>query len=224
MTAEPAPRAASRGRPQKLEPRLIAITDRTVATAAATLARFERLARAARPFTVLFQLRDHDLSGRERLEFGRALRALSAAEQQCFQVNDRCDLAVLLGADAVHLGERSVSAAEARKVVGAELYVSRACHDPEGELERGVDAWVLSPIFGERKGRAPLGVEGVHRLAERCRTAGGGGGGAVFALGGVTAEDVSECRKSGAWGVAAIGAVLGEAEPTVLLQALGILR
>ena len=55
-------------------PRLIAITDRGVATALETLARFERLARAARPGSVMLQLRDPGLAARERLAFGRALR------------------------------------------------------------------------------------------------------------------------------------------------------
>ena len=232
MKRDTASLLSSPGAPQKIEPRLIAITDRSLATAAETLARFERLARAARPCSVLFQLRDHELSGRERLEFGRALRALCTAAEQWFQVNDRCDLALLLGADGVHLGERSVSAADARRLLGPGAFVSRACHDAERELEAGVDAWVLSPIFAERKGREPLGVQGVRRLVERCRAVGEGHGAGgsghtpatVFGLGAISAENAGDCRDAGAEGVAAMGAVLGEAGAEPMLAALGILR
>lgn len=208
-------------------PRLIAMTDRTLATADETLRRFERVARAARPFTVMFQLRDRELSARERLAFGRDLRALCASQQQWFQVNDRCDLAVLLGADAVHLGEASVSAKDARAIVGAHAFVTRACHDPECDSEAGVDAWVLSPIFAERKGRGALGVGAVAKLKARVQVDGTSGAttaAAVYALGGVIAAEGATCLEQGARGVAVIGAILTEGGPERLLDALAIGR
>jgi len=201
---------------RRVEPRLLAITDRTVASAEDTLRRFERVARAARPHTVMFQLRDHALSARERLAFGRELRALCLTEQQWFQVNDRCDFAVLLAADALHLGEASVAVTDARRIVGASMFVSRACHAPEVTLETGVDAWVLSPIFAERKGRGALGSDALAQCARRREAP------RVIALGGVTAENAAECLRLGAQGVAAIGAVLSVSEPESLLDALGI--
>ena len=203
--------------PERIGPRLIALTDRSVATAAETLTRFERVARTARPYSVMFQLRDRELPAAERLAFGRELRALCTRERQWFQVNDRCDLAVLLGADGVHLGEASVTTADARRVVGAGAFVSRACHDPECALDTSVDAWVLSPVFEERKGRAALGVGAVSRLASRC-----GDAVAVFGLGGVTAANAADCVRNGGVGVAVIGAVLTVGEPERLLEALGI--
>jgi thiamine-phosphate pyrophosphorylase len=208
--AEPAPGA------RRVEPRLIAITARAVAGAGETLRRFERLARAARPHTVMFQLRDRELSARERLTFGRELGALCRAEQQWFQVNDRCDLAALLEADALHLGEASVAVADARRIVGASMFVSRACHAPDAALETGVSAWVLSPIFAERKGRGALGLDALAQCARRHEEP------RVFALGGVTAENAAECLRRGAQGVAVIGAVLAVPEPEPLLDALGI--
>ncbi len=209
----PEPAAGAR----RIEPRLVAITERTLLGADDTLRRFERVARAARPYTVMFQLRDRELSGRERFAFGRELGALCRAERQWFQVNDRSELAVLLEADALHLGEASVAASDARRVVGERMFVSRACHEPDLALEPGVDAWVLSPIFERRKGRGALGGEALSGLAARCR-----GVAQVIALGGIHPENAGECLRLGASGVAAIGAVLTAAEPEPLLDALGI--
>lgn len=205
--------------PERIEPRLIAITDRAVASASETLRRFERVARAARPFSVMFQLRDRELPAAERLAFGRELRVLCASERQWFQVNDRCDLAQLLAADGVHLGETSVTAEDARRLVGARAFVSRACHDPECALEPGVDAWVLSPVFQARKGRSALGVTAVSRLVTRC-----GDSPHVYALGGVSQENAAACLRSGAAGVAVVGALLAVEEPRMLVEALGIAR
>jgi thiamine-phosphate pyrophosphorylase len=195
-----------------VSPRLIAITDRSLASFAETCARFERVARAAQPGSVLFQLRDRELPARERLELGRELGALAKAEGQGFQVNDRLDLALLLEADAVHLGEGSVPAVDARRVIGRACFLTRACHDPARAVEAGVDAWLVSPIAAARKGRAPLGL-GVF-----------GGGRKLYALGGITAENARECRAAGAVGVAVVGAVLAEPDPLPLLRALDIAR
>lgn len=206
-------------------PRLIAITDRQVATAEQTLARFEHLARAARPRSVLFQLRDRELSARERLAFGQQLKALSVAADQGFQVNDRLDLALLLGADAVHLGESSVVAADARRLLGAACFVTSACHEPEGAVDVGVDGWLVSPVAAERKGRPPLGLGVLRDFHARWLAAAGTRGlPALYALGGVDAGNARACLDAGATGVAVIGAALAALDPLPLLRALDIAR
>jgi thiamine-phosphate pyrophosphorylase len=213
------------GAVERAAPRLLVPTDRSVASATETLRRFEHVARAATPFSVMFQLRDRELAAAERLAFGRELRALCTAEAQWFQLNDRCDLAVLLDADGVHLAEASIAAADARRIVGPGSFISRACHEQEGALEKDVDAWVLSPIFAQRKGRGALGIEALVKLRERCRASARAEGvePRVFALGGVSARTAASCLAAGAAGVVAIGAVFG-GDVDALLAALGISR
>src|SRR5947207_2584141 len=100
-------------------PRLVAITDLSVLPPDAMLARLSRLAQSARSGTLALLLRDHAASGKQRLRFGEELRAIAREQGQELWVADRLDLALLLEADAVHLGEASVSAAVARKVLPA---------------------------------------------------------------------------------------------------------
>lgn len=206
-------------------PRLIALSDRSVAPAAVTLARFERLVHDARPGTVMLQLRDRELPVRERLAFGRELRALTTSAGQLFQVNDRLDLAALLRADAVHLGEGSVAALDARRLVGEGPLITRACHAAGDVTESGVDGWLVSPLLAPRKGQAALGLGflgGLH--AQAPAAAGSPGRPYLYALGGVTAENAAACLAAGATGVAVIGAVLGVQSALPLLAALGIAR
>jgi thiamine-phosphate pyrophosphorylase len=203
-------------------PRLIAITDLTRAGAERSLARYERLVRAARPGSVVLMLREPGLGGAERLAFGRALVRLAHEHQQLFQVNDRLDFAALLAADALHLGEASVSVSDARRIVGPRAFVTRACHEPERAGELGVDGVLLSPILEARKGRPALGLSGLER-ARRALEASGDAA-LLFALGGVDARSAKSCLDAGADGVAAIGAVLFEPEPEALLAALGSAR
>lgn len=197
-----------------IAPRLIAITDTSVAPAASLVKRLESLCRRARPGSVLVQLRDPALSIRERRELGAALRAVTRELGQLFAVNDRLDLALLLEADGLHLGEHGVETRDARRLVG-ELWISRALHDPHAAID--ADAVLLSPVCAPRKGRPALGFEALRACRARL-----GSGVRLYALGGVDAESARVCLEHGADGVAAIGAALDERSAGKLLEALGI--
>ena len=204
-----------------IAPRLIAITDTTVAPLGVLEARIEMLCALAAPGSVLVQLRDLALPTRARIDLGVRLRALTRRSAQLLSVNDRVDLAVLLEADALHLGESGVSTADARRVVG-DLWISRALHDPARAPDLDADALLLSPVIAARKGRSALGLEGLSRcrrlLARRSSPP------ALFALGGIRAESARACLDAGAQGVAVIGAVLGGAPLEPLVAAVGAAR
>jgi thiamine-phosphate pyrophosphorylase len=200
-----------------LRPRLIAVTDTTVAPRGVLEARLEVLLRAAAPGSVMVQLRDRQLPDRDRIALGHELRALTRRHRQLFAVNDRCDLAFLLDTDGLHLGEQSISPEDARKLVGS-LWISRACHDPSRAEPLGADAVVLAPVLAPRKGASALGLGAI--AAARGGLAGSST--LLYALGGVDAASAPACLAAGADGVAAIGAVLDGRDVLSLLDALGI--
>jgi len=204
---------------REIVPVLMVITDESVASRGLLVERLERVLAQARPRTVLVQLRDPTLTVRARRALGARLRALCTRHDQWLAVNDRVDLACILGADGVHLGEHSVAPADARTLLPY-AFVSHACHDFETLDVVGSDAAVLSPVVAPRKGRAPLGIAALRRARElldsrRSTTL-------LYALGGVDASSASACVQSGATGVAVIGAALDGRDPAPLLQALGI--
>jgi thiamine-phosphate pyrophosphorylase len=202
-------------------PRLVAISDRRSASASTTLERFDELGRLARPRSVVFQLRDLELGARERRVFAGEMSRVARKTEQFFVVNDRVDLAVLSGADGVHLGERGVDTPDARKLLDAKAFVSRACHDPAEVASLEADAVLLSPILAARKGRPALGLDALSRAKGELERAGRKT--LLFALGGVSANDAAACVAAGAWGVAVIGAVL-RGEASELVRVLGLLR
>jgi thiamine-phosphate pyrophosphorylase len=201
-------------------PRLIAFTDLEVAPKEALLERAERASAAAEPESVLFVLRDKERPTRERLELGRALAALARRTGQRFGVADRLDLALLLDAGAIHLGEGSVETADARRLLGGRTFVTRAVHAPEAAPLTEADGVVFSPVIEPRKGKPAWGLGGLLHAREKL----GSRGPALYALGGVSAENAAACLASGATGVAVIGALFGSDDPTPLLGALAILR
>jgi thiamine-phosphate pyrophosphorylase len=202
-------------------PRLIVFTDATRAAASTMLARFDELGRRAVAGSVLFSLRDYQLSARSRWQLALELAALAARREQSLGVADRADLARAVGSSACHLPERGLRVADARRYLGGRVFLSQACHDPAAVGGAELDAQLLSPIFAAKKGRSALGIP---TLAQAARAAQANPGGpALFALGGVEAGNARACLTAGAAGVAVIGAALAP-DPTPLLEALGILR
>jgi thiamine-phosphate pyrophosphorylase len=211
-----------------IAPAIIAITDTERGPFERWLAQLELLLALAASDRVLVMLRDRQLSARERMNLGQRLRALTRHHGQRLSVNDRLDLAVLIDADAVHLSESSVSARDARAFArgrGRSFWISRALHQPEDTAQADADAVLLSPIAEARKGRSALGVAGIEAArAARERRASEQGACALYALGGIDANNAAACVQAGADGVALIGALLEPGAPWALVDQLGVRR
>ncbi len=199
-----------------LAPRLVVLTEVAGRSADLVLKRVGRAAELARPGALLMVLRDYSLTARARLELGHELARIRARTGQALGVADRVDLAWLLRADAVHLGESSLAARDVRSLLPG-VWLSRAHHG--GEAPDDVDALLVAPVFAPRHGRAALGVEALAELRRRV-----GASLMLHALGGVTEHSAREALVHGADGVAVIGRVLDGDDPTALLEALAILR
>lgn len=198
-------------------PRLIAITDVTQFGEAQTLVAFERLCFAARPRSVCVQLR-LDGTAQAQLELGHHLRRICVESEQTLSVNDRFDVALALELSAVHLKSKSVPAAEVRRLWadrGWPLWMSQAWHAEDEPAPVDVDALVVSPVMGARKGRRPLGPARLGQCVRAVELD-------VYALGGIEAAYVRENLAAGARGVAAIGACY--LQPLPLVRELGIIR
>jgi len=197
---------------------LIVFSDVRCAERSLMLGRFAELGRRAHGGSVLFCLRDYQLSARARLELARELSGLAAHSEQSFGVADRADLARALDCRAFHLPERGISPADARRYLGPRVFLSQACHDPSLGVAPELDAQLLSPIFEVRKERPALGLAALERAQRQSA-----GRPALFALGAVSASNAAACVAARAAGVAVIGAALAP-DPAPLLGALGILR
>ncbi|MBX3181865.1 MAG: thiamine phosphate synthase [Polyangiaceae bacterium] len=184
-------------------------------------ARLSRLLTLAKPGSVVVQLRDRELSAAARLALARELRAETASAGQRLVINDRLDLALLVGADGLHLPEAGLPIEAVRERCPT-LWLSAARHSlsPLGDSPASgalPDAWVLSPIVSPRKGRPALGLTALAAAREELQAP-------VYALGGVTAASAAACLAHGACGVAVMGAVMDPGEDLpALLAALSIL-
>ena len=160
------------------------------------------------------QLRDPEIPVRALRRFGEALRQATRAVGARLIVNDRVDLALLLEADGVHLGRRSMAVGDARALLGQGAWISTSAHgieDVVAAARAGADAALLSPIFASPGKGPPLGPEALGEA--RAVLAREGLSLVVFALGGVTSRNAGLCFAAGADGVAAIR---GDVEATLV--------
>lgn len=117
-------------------------------------------------------------------------------------VNDRIDVALVAGADGVHLRADGPPVSAVRKIVPAGFLIGRSAHNDE-EIDRaeGADYLVFGTVFAtpSKPGVSGQGLLALQRAARRFR-------GPVLAIGGVTPANAAEVIAAGAAGYAAIGA------------------
>lgn len=147
------------------------------------------------------------------LEAVRRIAALAAGRALVI-VNDRADLALLGGADGVHLGEEDLPVAEARRLVGSALLVGRTVRDLEAArraLSEGADHLGYGPIFPSRTKPlevAPRGLAGLAALCAAVRAP-------VVAISGIDLSNVGEVSGAGAACAAVIGDLFAHGDPGV---------
>jgi thiamine-phosphate pyrophosphorylase len=187
------------------------ITDLSTVSETAVFERLRRAADLPAPARahLEIQLREKQLPARDLLRLAEQLRAATADLGARLIVNDRVDIAVLVGADGVHLGRASMSIAQARSLLGRDTWVSRSAHsvgDVVAAAADGANATLLSPIFASPGKGTPLGPGALSEARAALQAAGLSL--TLYALGGVTAENAPACLGAGAEGVAAIRADL----------------
>jgi thiamine-phosphate pyrophosphorylase len=136
------------------------------------------------------------------LEAARQIVALSRG-RALVVVNDRADLAVLAGADGVHVGDDDLPAAEARRIVGPGMLVGRSTRtlaEARAAIADGADHVGFGPLFGTRTkeiAAAPRGLPALQELATALHAP-------VVAIGGITLATIADVARAGAAAAAVI--------------------
>ncbi|MBI2205023.1 MAG: thiamine phosphate synthase [Candidatus Rokubacteria bacterium] len=158
------------------------------------------------------QLREKDLPPAELVALARRLREVTHAHGAALVVNDRVDVALAVGADAVQRTTTSMPIADMRIVAGNRLRVAASVHSRDEAVaaeETGADWIVFGPMYdtpSKRRYGAPQGIEKLEAVAKAVRTP-------IVAIGGITPARVPEVLAAGACGVAVIAAILAAPSP-----------
>jgi thiamine-phosphate pyrophosphorylase len=159
------------------------------------------------------QLRDKNLSDRELVDRGRAVRQRIArfGTDTLLIVNDRPDLAVLCDADGVHVGQDELTVADARKIVGPRRLVGVSTHSIDqahAAVLEGASYIGVGPAFASTtKDFAEFpGVALLAEVAQSIRVP-------AFAIGGITLDNLDQVLATGIRRVAIGAAITAAANP-----------
>lgn len=153
------------------------------------------------------QLREKQLDGKELLRRATAFVELCRKHNVISIINDRPDIAILSGAEGVHVGQDDLPAREVRKLLGREKIVGVSTHNIDQARQAvadGADYIGVGPFF-----RSPTkprdfvaGPEFARQVAQQIKIP-------AVAIAGVTQENLQEVLATGIRAVAVTAAVVG---------------
>ncbi|MBX3237074.1 MAG: thiamine phosphate synthase [Nitrospiraceae bacterium] len=155
----------------------------------------------------LFQYRDKRATMRDAYRQAQALRRAAEETGSLLIINDRCDLAIAVDADGVHVGQDDLPVEQARKLVGPGKLVGLSTHNAEQVMaatSAAPDYIGFGPIFSTstKADHDPLvGINGLRQARELTTLP-------IFAIGGITLKTVPDLLAAGADGVAVVSAIL----------------
>ncbi|MCZ8520254.1 MULTISPECIES: thiamine phosphate synthase [Paenibacillus] len=161
----------------------------------------------------LVQLREKTAPLRDVLPAGREIRSLCRSAGVPFVVNDRVDLALLLEADGVHVGQDDLPGGEARKLLGPEAILGISAgtmEEAEWAVSQGADYLGVGPVYATAsKGDAgeAIGTELIRRIRARWPRL------PLVGIGGIHKGNAAPVFEAGAQGVAVISAITRQTDP-----------
>jgi thiamine-phosphate pyrophosphorylase len=144
----------------------------------------------------VMQLRLKSASGRDLLAAARAIAAMCRERGAMLIVDDRTDIAMLAGADGVHLGQEDLPLEAARRMAGSEMIIGISTHSVEQAVaaERGGADYIgFGPMYpgGLRNNATGKGLELLREVRGAVRIP-------IVAIGGITEAKMPAVLGAGA--------------------------
>lgn len=182
----------------------------------------ENLRRMALAGADWMQLRVKEESLKTVLKTAKAAKMISDRYRVKLIINDFPEIAKLVNADGVHLGRADLCPLEARRILGEEKIIggtANTLEDCEHLVKKQVDYIGLGPFrfTATKKNLSPvLGITGYKKVLEGLYAIGADV--PVIAIGGITAVDLPELKKTGVHGIAISAELTAHKQPRMFLQ------
>lgn len=185
---------------------LYLVTDRTLSLGRTTV---EIVGQAVKGGITCVQLREKHCDTREFIEEARAVHQLLAAMVPRIPliINDRLDVALAVGAEGVHLGQKDMALADARRLAGDQLIIgisAESVTDAVRAEQQGADYIGISPVYAtptKTDTAAPLGLTGVQAIRAAVSLP-------LVGIGGIGPDNAAAVIQAGADGIAVVSAIV----------------
>ncbi len=176
------------------------------------------IAEAAAGGATIFQLREKERSDRELLHLAGDVRRWTRQAGALFIVNDRPDLARLVEADGVHLGQDDLPIKEARRILGPDALIGVSTHNLDQlrqALLDGASYVGIGPTFasGTKDFAELAGLDFVRQATAETTLP-------AFVIGGVTTTTIAVAAAAGARRVAVSQAICAADDPQAVAMEL----
>jgi thiamine-phosphate pyrophosphorylase len=159
---------------------------------------------ACRAGARIVQYRDKNSTRKEILETAGKIREITRDFNSLFIVNDYIDIALICGADGVHLGQDDVPIRRAREITPDGFIIGVSTHSLEQAIEAekaGADYIGVGPVFATptKENYAPIGLSVVKEVIKSVNIP-------VVAIGGIDIDSIEELVEIGVRNVAMVRA------------------
>jgi thiamine-phosphate pyrophosphorylase len=164
------------------------------------------------------QLREKDMAVRDLLGLAHTLRDSTRRHAAKLLINDRADVALAVGADGVQRAGTSLPVSALRAIGPPGFLIGASVHavdEARAAESAGADFLLFGPVYdtpSKRQYGPPQGLAALEQVSSAVSAP-------VFGVGGVTPERVAEVMRTGAAGVAVIGAILAAERPADAIKA-----
>ena len=154
----------------------------------------------------LIQYREKNKTAKEMINIAKKLRQLCSMYDALLIINDRIDIAKIVDADGVHLGQDDIDINSARKLLGEDKIIGISTHKPDDAIiaqENNADYIGVGPVFKTptKPTTTPVGLEYVKWVSQNIKIP-------FYAIGSIDETNVNEVINAGATRVAAIRALM----------------
>jgi thiamine-phosphate pyrophosphorylase len=156
----------------------------------------------------IIQYREKSKKMGEKYAECQALRNMTREYGAAFIVNDDIDLALLVDADGVHVGQEDLPVAAVRRLVGPDVAIGLSTHAPDqarAAMLAGADYIGVGPIFSTRTKEdvcAPVGLDYLDFVASEIPRP-------FVAIGGIKAHNLAEVLARGGRCAALVTEIVG---------------
>ncbi len=164
------------------------------------------------------QLREKTTNDDEFLAIAAELRELTDETGKILIINDRPDIAAIIGADGVHLGQHDLPIAEVRRLLRPGAVVGRSSHSvaqASAAVTEGADYVAMGPIFktSTKDAGDALGTDLFKQAVETVEIP-------LVPIGGITSDNVAQLVQAGAERVAVCSAICCADDPQAAAEAI----
>lgn len=161
----------------------------------------------------MVQLREKELDTRQFINIAKHLKKILAPLNVPLIINDRVDIALVIEADGVHIGQNDMPYILVKKIIPKHLIVGLSIETLEQAKdaeELDVDYLGVSPVFSTPTktnfNKAPWGLEGLKQLKKISKHK-------LIAIGGINKDNIACVLQAGADGIAVVSAICSAPYP-----------